>query len=247
MIKVAREAGTDYLFAGLLEKELQKHDFPIDVDIFIEPRGKGEIYFSQDGTCEENDGVKFCFYVEPSEREKMVKLFGNNCALVTYAADPEVHRDFGYEKVYDVGFVGKPGGDERDLYLKTLEDSGLKFYFADDLGGEAVGHALSKCKVLFNYIRYVDVNLRFFESMAIGCQLVNRKWGLDNFAQEDIHYVGYSTPHEMLLKLHELLDNKNERLRIQTNARSHFLANHTYAHRAVAIINHLKEKYVHSS
>lgn len=247
MFKVIRDAGTDYLFAGLLEKELLKHDFSIDVDLFIEPRGKGEYYFSQDGTCEEGDGVKFCFYVEPSQRDKMVKLFGNNCALVTYAADPEIHKDYGTDKIYDVGFVGKPGGDERDLYLNALKDSGLKFYFNDVLNGECVGYELSRCKVLFNYIRYVDVNLRFFETMAIGCQLVNRKWGLDNFAQEDVHYVGYSTPHEMLLKLHELLENDAERHQIALNARSHFLSNHTYAHRAVAIINHLKENYVHSS
>jgi spore maturation protein CgeB len=241
MIKVMRDAGTDYLFAGLLAKELESRPFPVDLELWIEPRGKGDIYFTQDGSCEKKDNVKFCFYTQPSEREKMTELFGKNCALVTYAADPEIHKQIPCEKIYDVGFIGKPHGDDRDDYLDALRSSGLKVFISEDTPGKDVALKLSQCKVLFNHIRFVDVNLRFFEAMAIGCQLVNRKPGIEEFAKEDIHYLGYSSPKEMLDKLEFLLANTDVRNKLTVAARSHFLSNHTYAHRATSIINHLKE------
>lgn len=244
VIRVVREANTDFLFAGLLEKELLKHDFPVDVELFIEPRVKGEIYFTQDWRIENKEqagNARFCFYAEPSQREEMVEVFGKNCAFVTYAADPEIHKQYPVEKIYDVGFIGKPGGDDRDEYLEALKQSGLKVFISDKIEGKDLAYTYSQCKVLFNHIRYVDVNLRFFEEMAIGCQVVNRKWGIDQFATENVHYKAYSSPEEMLFQLKNLIENEYERKRIETNARSHFLSNHTYAHRATSIINHLKE------
>lgn len=244
MVRVVRELGTDYLFAGLLEKELKKHDFPLDVALHIEPSNRSEIFFSQDVRITDpmND-IKFCFYVEPTQEEEMTRLFGKNCALVTYAADPELHYQHDVEKIYDVGFIGNKGGDDRDTYLDVLRESGLKFYESSATNGDFVASELSRCKVLFNYIRYVDVNLRFFETMAIGCQLVNRKPGLEKLATRGLHYRSYNSPKEMLAVLDILLNNEGERKHIETNARSHFLSNHTYAHRATAIINHLKEFY----
>lgn len=241
MIRVVRDAGTDYLFAGLLEKELKKHEFPIDVDLYVEPRGHGEYYFSQDGSCSKEDGVKFCFYTQPSEREKMINVFGSNCALVTYAADPEIHKQIPMEKIFDVGFIGKPHGDDRDDYLDALRSSGLKVFISEDTPGELLATKLSQCRVLFNHIRYVDVNLRFFETMAIGCQVVNYNESLDEFSQINTHYSICWDPDSAIKVIKGLLEHPEEIKRIETNARSHFLSNHTYAHRATSIINHLKE------
>lgn len=237
-----RDAGTDFLFAGLLEKELKKHPFPIDVDIWVEPRGKGPIYFSQDGSVESGDGVKFCFYAEPSEQKKMRDMFGKNSAFVTYAADPKIHRQIPSEKIYDVGFIGKSGGDDRDDYLRALRESGLKVFISDSIPGPEVSHALSKCKILFNHIRFVDVNLRFFETMAIGCQVATFNPNLPNLAGETTFFC--YDPSSMVDIIKYLLKNPNLISETEIKARNHFLSNHTYAHRAISIINHLKEFYV---
>jgi spore maturation protein CgeB len=241
MIRVMRDAGTDYLFAGLLEKELNKYrGFPMR-RLWIEPRGKGNIYFTQDGSCTREDNVKFCFYSQPSEREKMVEMFGKNCALVTYAADPAIHYQHDVEKIYDVGFIGKPHGDDRDDYLDALRQSGLKVFISEDTPGEDVALKLSQCKVLFNHIRYVDVNLRFFETMAIGCQVCSSHEELNEFAVEGEHYHAFDSPGDAINLIKHLLDHEDYINMTEIKARSHFLSNHTYAHRATSIINHLKE------
>jgi len=246
MIEVIRDAGTDYLFAGLLAKELESRPFPIDLKLFIEPRVKGPYYFTQDGRIEKPDqkgNIEFCFYTQPSQREEMCEVFGKNCALVTYAADPLIHyQHLEIPKTYDVGFIGKPGGDDRNMYLDALSHSGLKFFNSETIDGGAIAYELSKCKVLFNHVRYVDVNLRFFEEMAIGCQLVNYNKYLKLFGIEGVHYLTCNDPKDMVRMLKELLNDHPRVIEyISINARSHFLSNHTYAHRATAIINHLKE------
>jgi hypothetical protein len=48
MINIVREDGTDYLFPGLLDKELQKHITDVVGTIWMEPRYGNDIQYSQD-------------------------------------------------------------------------------------------------------------------------------------------------------------------------------------------------------
>ena len=246
MITFNREANTDYLFAGLLEKEMINHPTDINLTINIDPCiSANDIYYSQDTTLK-GDKVEheFVFFIEPSWREHFQGKYKNKCALVTYAADPLIHKPYNLEKDYDIGFIGNINGDDRIEYLNALKSSGLKCYISSNIPGNIMASELSRCKLLFNHIRFVDINLRFFETMAIGCQLVNRKSSLKEFAEENIHYFGYDNPTEMLLIVKRLLKDDDLRNRTSLRARSHFLSNHTYAHRSQSIINHLTEIYV---
>jgi spore maturation protein CgeB len=232
----------DFLFPGMIHQELQRHEFDRDVTIFMEPN-QGDIYFSQDWGPTEHH--KFVFYALPSLREGVTAMMGESCALVSYAADPAHHHPQKGEKLYDIGFVGKRYYPDRNGYLDMLVSHyPTSFANYDQLPRAELPNVLSKCKVLFNHTRpEIDVNLRFFESMALGCQVMLRTPGLKEFAREGVHYMGYSSHEECVEVIKRLLEDDDLREKIALQARSHFLTNHTYTHRATAIINHLREYY----
>lgn len=240
MIQVVREAGTDYLFAGFLERELNNHQFSKDIDLVIEGRIGGEVHFSQDWMTATPE-TKFMFYALPSFKEEFELLYGKNCALVTYAANPRFHEPLKIEKTYDVGFIGKIYYEERSEYRKLLE-SKYNCFFKEDLDGTDIPEVLSKCKILFNHTRpEIDVNLRFFESMALGCQVMLRTPSLQLFANEEEHYWGYSSPEECVRVIDKLLNSDSLRENTSQRARNHLLSNHTYKHRAASVIANLEE------
>lgn len=243
MLRVDREPGTDLLFAGFLEKELAKIKVDPTVFISVEPM-YGNIHFCQDYSLVFQEGRQkpnYLFYALPSYRDRHEELMGEKCALVTYAADPEFHKPVSVSKIYDVGFIGRGYYQGRNDCLDAIGKN-FSLLNLSDVPGSDIPSALSSCKILFNHTRdIIDVNLRFFESMALGCQVMLRTDYLKEFAVEGTHYMGYSTVDELLETIKKLLDNENEIKRITNNARSHFLSNHTYAHRALSIYNHLKE------
>lgn len=243
-ISIIREDGTDYLFAGLLAKELDKHK-TMDLQVSVEPK-RWENYISQDYFISKKDyPFKYVFYALPSVGEEYKKEMGDNCSLLTYAADPELHKPTDVKKIYDVGFIGKPYYEDRQKYLKTIEKlCPTSFYNSYETPGIEVPDRLNECKILFNHTRpEIDVNLRFFEAMALGCQVMLRSKVLDQFATDGVHYVSYESPEELVDVIKILLSKDDLRLKIADNARKHFLKHHTYKHRARTIINQLTEFY----
>lgn len=243
-ISIVREDGTDYLFAGLLAKELGKHK-AMDLQVSVEPE-RGENYISQDYFISNKDyPFKYVFYALPSVGEEYKREMGKNCSLLTYAADPEFHIPKSVEKKYDVGFIGRPYYKDREDCLKVIEGGwGGSFYNSYETPGIEVPDRLNECKILFNHTRpEIDVNLRFFEAMALGCQVMLRNKVLDQFATDGVHYVSYGSPEELVDVIKILLSKDDLRLKIADNARKHFLKHHTYKHRAKSIINHLTEFY----
>lgn len=246
-ISIIREDGTDYLFPGLLAKELEKHE-AMDLQVSVEPK-RWENYISQDYFISKKDyPFKYVFYALPSVGEEYKKEMGDHCSLLTYAADPELHSPKPVKKLYDVGFIGRPYYRDRQSYLKTIEKlCPRSFYNSYETAGVLVPDRLSECKILFNHTRpEIDVNLRFFESMALGCQVMLRNKVLDQFAIDGVHYMCYSSQGELVDLIKTLLADDDLRLRIAHNARQHFLKNHTYKHRAKSIIKHLTEYYENS-
>lgn len=229
---ILREQGTDLLFAGFLDRALD-----VEERISIEPIKGERIHFCQDHPVFEAD---FVFYALPSHREEAVSLKGKNCALVSYAACPDFHRPLAVKKDIEVGFVGRDYYSERNDYLGLL-GSEFSTSFYSQVSGEEIPAIYSRCKVLFNHTRpEIDVNLRFFEQMALGCQVMLRTPSLKEFATEGVHYLGYSSPKECVSQIKRLLKDASLRKKITYNARAHFLSNHTYQHRALSIKNHLK-------
>jgi len=252
MIGVIREEYTEYLFAGLLEKELKCHRFRRNATIAIEPKAGAEFYFSQDyGFNTVEKPCKFAFYALPHLENEIKKQVGNNCALVTYAADPRLHKPKKLKKIYDLVFIGKEYYDERRNYIKVLTDKYPRSFLnqgtRQTIPGQLIPKLLSQGKILFNHTRdVIDVNLRFFEAMALGCQVMVRNKWLGQFATEGVHYMAYSSPEELLAVVDKLLKNDDLREYIAFNARKHFLEHHTYGHRVQTIINHITEYYANN-
>jgi spore maturation protein CgeB len=246
MINIVREQGTDYLFAGFLEKEMEKHQTDVGGTIWIEPKYGNDIQFSQDYLPDfKYNPYRFVFYTLPSLKKDIELSMGKNCALVTYAADPEFHKVQPVEKKYDVGFIGKQYYPERIKYLQVIEKFWPRsFLNLDKCPPIDIPLRLSECKVLFNHTRpEIDVNLRFFEEMALGCQVMLRTPYLNEFAEEGVHYMGYSSNEELVEVLDRLLKDDELRNKIARQAREHFLQHHTYKHRAQSIINHITDYY----
>jgi spore maturation protein CgeB len=247
MIKVVREEGTDYLFAGFLERELAKHD-SIDAVVAVEPK-RGDNYISQDYFYSIKDHpFKYVFYALPSVGEEYKRELGDNCSLLTYAADPEFHKPMDVVKKYNVGFIGRGYYKDREDYLKVIAHFWPNSFFNSyGTPGIEIPERYSECGVLFNHTRpEIDVNLRFFEEMALGCQVMLRNKILDQFAVEGEHYLAYSSPEELVEVIKRLLADDDLRLKIAHQARKHFLKHHTYTHRAKSVIKHLTEYYENS-
>ena len=242
MISIAREDGTDYLYPGFLDRAMKKRNSKVDAVVFMEPR-RGPIYYCQDYSFSLKDyPYKFVFYGAPYDKEESYRLIGKNSAWVTFAADAEFHKPVRGEKTHDIGFIGHNYYHEREVYLQELEKLRPRsFLNLSEVAGQDVPKNLSRCKVLFNHIRVDGVNYRFFESLALGCQVVNRTSHLNEIATEGVHYLAYSSPEELFAVVERLLGDDDLRMKIAHQARSHFLAYHTCDHRALAITNLLEE------
>jgi glycosyltransferase involved in cell wall biosynthesis len=162
--------------------------------------------------------------------------------VVPLAAQPTVHRPFpNIREKYDVGFLGN---DSYPMRSRLLDEIGLKYKLlrTTAIAGLPYSRALSACKVLFNCSLDNDVNMRFFESMAIGKPLVTDYLPeQDLFAKEGTHYLGYITAGEAIEKIDYLLKKPDLRKSIGYLAMLHTRKYHTYEIRLRQIIQHMQQ------
>jgi spore maturation protein CgeB len=173
------------------------------------------------------------FYTQPGWGKHFEEKMGRNrVKCVTYACDPEVHKAVKLPYVYDVGFIGELHDvhGERQAQLSYLDENFI-CYISDSTPTQEIARELSKCKVLFNQIRYEEINIRFFEAMALGIQVVSYSPALHLFAEEGKHYLSYKTIEEASELIQMLLDNDTLREEMKAASIKHALENHTYDHR----------------
>jgi spore maturation protein CgeB len=84
---------------------------------------------------------------------------------------------------------------------------------------------------------------RLFEvAMAGGFQLIDKNIpGINDFFEDGVEYVGFSSPTDCIEKLRYYLQNPNERNSIALNAQNKVLCSHTYSNRVETIINELHD------
>lgn len=234
MFKVNKEEGKFTYPQQLLEKAGSKYYPNVDFTLNCEPVfANGEPYWAFDnyrlkGT---NPGANYLFYTQPgwgSHFETMYPRTKIKC--VTYAHDPEIHFDAQLDKEYDVGFIGEFAGIESDRkeYLKALVEN-FNCYFSENTPTTEISTALSKCKILFNHIRSEEVNIRFFETLAIGTQVCSYTPALHYLVPDDC-YVTFSSIEDCVSKIKELLKKDELRFKIQRRAQK-AVKEHTYKKR----------------
>lgn len=101
---------------------------------------------------------------------------------------------------FDFGFFGSKGGLDRADKVKVACEANSWTYDIAEVGKPhrhkwpMTAERMSGCRVLFNHGQKHDLNLRIFESMAVGRPLVN-DWdihsGIDNLFQPGKHYIPY--------------------------------------------------------
>lgn len=250
MIKINAQTSTVLLPQDLLQKAADKYYFDIDATIHCEPYSRdGEPYWTSDcfrlnGRVEGNPSV--VFYAQPSWGNHFASQFGEDkVKCVTYACDPEIHHPVKTEEVYDVGFIGNvTDGDGRQEYLDAISKE-FKCFISSTTPTDKISEELSKCKVLFNHIRYEEINIRFFESLAIGVQVCSRKPSLGLFATEGRSYLTFNSITEALARIRALLRNDYMRLEMKKNAVKE-AQNQTYFHRISSMLPFLLEGYVYT-
>lgn len=179
------------------------------------------------------------FYTQPSWGLHFAERYPRDTIkCITYACDPELHRPIDSKKIYDVGFIGNFGDkDGRKDVIDAIQKE-FNCFVSTSTESDDISKELSKCKVLFNHIRYEEVNIRFFEALAIGTQVCTYTPNLNLFATEGESYLTFKSVPEAIDKINKLLVDNDRRNKMALSARKSAL-NHTYKHRASEMLSFL--------
>ena len=144
-------------------------------------------------------------------------------------------------ETYDVGFVGNPIPDERQLILKKATEAGLKVkvhwcsqWSSQMLTPLQCSEFMADCKIGFNFSGIAGANMRIYELMAMGkCVLTNAKPDGEplNIFERDKHLVIYNSEDDCVRRMQYLLDNNELRKRIAMQGMKEVLEKHTYVKR----------------
>jgi len=158
-----------------------------------------------------------------------------------HACDPTVHhRIEGVEQLYDVGFIGN---DTYPRRRRLLDSIGAKYKLLRTTTepGLPFSEALSRCKIAFNCSMNQDVNMRFFEAMAIGRMLITDYLPAQNeFAKEGIHYVSFRDWEDLDQKIAYYLEHEKEREKIAREGSIYIRRHHNYDERLKKILEIMK-------
>ena len=157
------------------------------------------------------------------------------------AADPRLHKPFPEVKEeYDIGFLGNNTYERRGELVRELEQKWRVLTGSAD-PGVPYSKKLSKCKMLFNCSMNGDINMRFFESIAIGKLLItDRLPEQDKFFKENEHYAAYDNAEELVAKVRYYLNRECIRKSIARAGRERLKELHTYDVRLDEIIKRTK-------
>jgi hypothetical protein len=156
------------------------------------------------------------------------------------ACDPEIHRPHDVPEVFDVAICTSP--EKTDRRSRRLARLGIRYsvgvrrLFFDDMA-----RFLSSSRLLFNSAVKDDLNMRVFESLAIGkCLLTDSVPGLADLFVPDEDLVVYEDA-DLVDRVRFLLDHPEVANRIGAQGRKKVLESHTYRHRALSIVRTLSD------
>ena len=181
------------------------------------------------------------FLAQKSYVELFRERLGKPVYWLPLAADPQIHRPTKSQELFDVGICasGSTRPDRRSRRLARLEihySVGKKRLFLEEMS-----RFLSSSRLLFNSAVKDDLNMRVFESMAIGkCLLTDPVPGLTDLFVPDVDLVLYDDS-DLVEKVQFLLDHPEIREKIAATGRRKILNRHTYRHRARSIVRILAD------
>lgn len=180
------------------------------------------------------------FYTQPGWGKYFADSMGKDrVKLLTYAVDEEIYPEVESKEIYDVGFIGNINDDDGRAEVIDFLQHNFNCYISTSIPTREIAKELSQCKVVFNHIRYEEINIRFFEALACGAQVVSYSPALHLFAEENMHYMTYKTLPELSVVIKLLIANPYFRKLMKKKARAEVLRRHTYRQRVSEIDSHL--------
>lgn len=175
-----------------------------------------------------------------------MKNYGlKNVYWLPLACDPEIHRDYGYERDLDVAFVGNFTEKRRRLFtFLKRELPFLKWGIFEKVYGEEMAKIYSRAKIVVNPAAKKDVNMRTFEAMSCGALLLNEEsCDLREIFTigEDLDVYPGKNIGVLIEKIKYYLDNEGLRKRIALSGQRKVLNEHTYDLRVKKMLEMSKE------
>lgn len=143
----------------------------------------------------------------------------------------------------DIAYVGSTDWSkypERGLLLKAISDAHSKI-FVGQATPKKMFEIYEKSKLVFNYSPMNDLNMRFFEAIGSGAVLITNPIvnnGVEDLFEKNIDFLEYSSIKELTSTLEQILSENETIESISSSGLKKVLENHTYHHRAEAILNH---------
>ncbi|MFQ5730916.1 MAG: glycosyltransferase [Planctomycetaceae bacterium] len=158
---------------------------------------------------------------------------GIDATWLPLACDPAVHNRHDVPKQHDVCFIGNVIGTERERLVRLLQHR-FPETLVDRRYFEAMAHAYSASRMVFNRSLTNDLNMRVFEALACGSLLVTNNLadnGQADLFQDGVHLAAYRSDEELLDKVAWYLAHEDARETIAAAGRAEALSKHTYRHR----------------
>ncbi len=165
--------------------------------------------------------------------------------VIPHAIDPSLFLGEELERVFEIGWVGQSRGPlyrTRERQLPMLSGSFRMNDWSRRCEPEEMARIYRQSKIVVNIARDdfpQDANLRTFEAMAAGALLLTPlPTELMRIGFEDgVHFIGYRKEADIAPLVRKYLSEESVRSRIVEAAREQVLREHTYDHRAQAILD----------
>ncbi|MBI3814218.1 MAG: glycosyltransferase [Nitrospinae bacterium] len=175
----------------------------------------------------------FVFVAQRKYIPEFEKAGCKNVFWLPLGCDPDIHKKFEVEKVYDIGFVGSITKNHvrRKLLLDKLANRfnvHIERSFLEDMA-----ITFSRSKIIFNEAIKDDLNMRVFEALSAGSMLLTDEAagsGLTDFFKDREHLVIYNDNNIVELADY-YLKHDDEREAIAQKGKEEVLKRHTYDHR----------------
>ena len=171
--------------------------------------------------------------------------------LLPHAVDQRLFAGPDCERIYEVGWVGSMKQGFYESRRRIIPKLAARFRtneWSRWHNREEMARAYRSSKIVVNVNRDdhpLDASLRTFEAMAAGALLVTRvptELTPLGFVEGE-HFVGYRSENDIENLVASFLAREEDRCRIATAARQKVLKEHTYDHRAKALLEVIKNDH----
>lgn len=170
-----------------------------------------------------------------------------NVHWLPLGCDPEIHKRFDVEKIYDWCFVGTTEPDIRyreRIDLLRLLKAGFSNGLITNAYKEEMAKVFSSSRIIFNRSIKNDINMRVFEALSTGSLLVTNNLddnGMSELFEDGKDYVSYHNAEDLLSKVSYYLENPEQMNLIAGNGMESVRKYHTYQDRMKVLLERTEQ------